>query len=251
MNLEHLFRTFGRAVGEALAEGGKFEFKPDGEEGVALAELDLANARPDRLKVALSRSDVVRVITGETLAITVEGSDETKDALRFKLADGSLAIMRRRGSAGDAVIAVTMPPAARLSIAGAGTIEARELAADAELAIGGSGTIRVTALESEALTAKIAGAGRIELAGTLGSLDLSIGGSGNFSAAALEVERARVKIGGSGHIELSSDGEVEAKIGGSGDILVHGSPRCSLKASGAGRIRCVPRESPVETSEAA
>ena len=245
MRMDRFFRVLGEAFGEAMAENGKFRFDRDGEPGgVPLSELDMADETPDSLKVALRRSDTVKVTAGETLSIEVEGDPEAREGLRFRLEDGTLRIYRPRGGAGGSTINVTMPAPRKIAVGGAGTIQASEIGPDATLAIGGSGLIRARKVAGGSLTAKIGGSGRIEAAGEVEELALSIGGSGKLDAKGLEVERANVRIGGSGKVEFSSDGEVDARIGGAGDIVVHGSPRCSIKAGGAGRLRCVPRQAP-------
>lgn len=271
MRLDDLFRAFGQALGEAVAENGKFRFDFDGsnlkwngwngdtmeaEGWVRLSDLALDGAAPDTLKVALSKHDLIEVKKGKTLAIKVEGDDAgveqdpadgspsapaDRNGLWFRLSENTLRILRR-GPAGDgARIRITVPPLRRIAIGGSGTVDSTRMADEAEVAIGGSGTIRVSKLEGARLSAKIGGSGRIEAAGSVDALDLSIGGSGKLLAPTLEVGSARIRIGGSGKAEFASDGEVEAKVGGVGDIVVHGQPRCSLKASGSGRIRCVPR----------
>ena len=257
MSLEKIFRAFGQAMGEAMSENGKFEFRMgdfkfhDEDEGESLAALDLGGEAPEVLKVALGRHDVVKVKKGKELAITLDG-EEADTSIRFVRKEDALKIFRRRGTSGDAAeITVTMPAPRKIAIGGAGTVEAKTLAENGELAIGGSGTIRVEKLKGRILRARIGGSGRIEAAGKVGELDLSIGGSGKLAAPDLEADIAHIRIGGSGKAELSSGGEVSAKIGGVGDILVHGSPRCSLKAGGAGRIRCVPRGGEEPPAEAA
>lgn len=255
MRFETLIRAFGEAVGEAVGEAmarsGKFEFRGDGEEAtVPLAGLDTRGAAPERLKVALSASDVVRLRAGEVFAVEVEGDDE--EALRFALADGILRIKRPRGKfGGNARIEITLPTVKGIAIGGAGTVEAEMLGPDARVGIGGSGTVRIHRIDGERLTARIGGAGRIEAAGRVDELSLAIGGAGKLAAPGLEVRTARIRIGGAGRAEFACDGEVEAKIGGVGDILVHGKPRVSLKAGGAGTLRCIPRNETPPASEAA
>jgi hypothetical protein len=58
----------------------------DGMKGVPLAELDLSGAAPK--EVALLGPDKVHVISGDNLAISVDGDDATKAKLRFTLHDG-------------------------------------------------------------------------------------------------------------------------------------------------------------------
>lgn len=262
MSIENLFRAFGQAFGEAMAENGKFKFDFDGsgwkgakwkdggwdeDEWDTLDSLDLEGAAPEALKIALSRSDTVKVKKGKKLAIKVEGDDS--DGLRFRLTEDTLRIMRRGGSSGDTVIRVTMPAPRKIAIGGSGRVESETLAADAQLAIGGSGHINVAKAKGESLSVKIGGSGTVEASGSVAKLDLAIGGSGKLVAPELEVEEASIRIGGSGKARFASDGVVDAKVGGVGDIVVIGQPRCSLKAGGAGRIRCIPRDGTDNTDD--
>ena len=254
MRLENLVRSFGQALGEAIADSDKFRFEreDDHEAWDTLETVNAAGAAPRRLKVSLRRDDIVRVSTGETLAIAVDGEDAGGDALRFRLSDDTLKIARRNGaSRGPVSIVVTMPPPQAVSIGGAGSVQVAELAGQATVAIGGSGNIRVDRVAGERLVAKIGGSGSIEAAGDIDVLELKIGGSGHLAAAELEVKHAEIAIGGSGRAEFASDGRVDAKIGGSGDVLVHGNPRCSIRAGGSGRLRCVERDGGAPLPEAA
>ena len=239
MRMENMFRAFGQALGEALAESGKFKIDNDDEHWDILANFAFEDARPTRLKIALSRRDTVQVSVGDTPSITVTGDEEGH--LRFRLVDGTLKIARRGSAAEGARVMLTLPALERIAIAGSGTVEADTLAADAAIAIGGAGTVKVGLLANGSLSAKIGGSGTIEAAGAVERFDLRIGGSGKVDAPGLEVTHAKIAIGGSGKVEFSSDGEVDARIGGSGDILVHGTPRCSIRAGGSGRLRSVPR----------
>lgn len=247
MRFENLARAFGQAIGEALAENGKFRFDTfrfDGEDAEGwqtLEEVRLTVAAPTALKVALGRHDVVRVREDDKLSIDVEGGAEAEAALRFLVSEDGVKIARRRDANADKlVINVAMPAPQSISIGGAGRVKAATLAADAAVKIGGSGHIAVENAVMTSLTAKIGGSGTIIAKGTAEELKLKIGGSGNFVSPELNVEKANISIGGSGRAEIACEGEVEARIGGSGDIVINGTPKVSLHAGGSGRLRCEP-----------
>ena len=248
MRFEHLARAFGQALGEALAENGKFRFeREDDADWQTLEEIRLTVAAPTALKVALGRHDVVRVSTDDKLSVEVEGGPEAEAALRFLVSEDTVKIARRRDARIDKlVINVAMPAPDKISVGGAGRVEAGRLAAVAAVAIGGSGHISVEEVGATKLTAKIGGSGKIVAKGSAGELELKIGGSGDFASPRLTVERADISIGGSGRAELACEGEVEAKIGGSGDIVVIGTPKVSLRAGGSGRLRCEPATEPAD-----
>jgi hypothetical protein len=248
MRFDQLARAFGQALGEALAENGKFKFeREDDEDWQTLEQICLTVAEPTVLKVALGRNDVVRVKEGEKLAVAVEGGEETESELRFIVTEDTIKMARRRDARADKLeIEVTMPAPHRISVGGAGRVEAATVAAEATVASGGAGPIAIEDVSGSSLAAKIGGSGKIVAKGSVTELALKIGGSGHFLSPDLQVERARIAIGGSGKAELACEGEVEAKIGGSGDILVRGTPRVSLRSGGAGRLRCEPVAEPVD-----
>jgi len=254
MRFENLARAFGQAIGEALAENGKFRFdtfrfdSEEAEDWQTLEEIRLTVAAPTALKIALGRHDVVRVREDDKLSIEVEGGAEAEAALRFQVSEDSVKIARRRDAKADKlVINVAMPAPQTISVGGAGRVEAATLAADATVKIGGSGHISVETAAVTSPTAKIGGSGTIIIAkGSAEELKLKIGGSGHFVSPELKVERAKISIGGSGRAELACEGEVEARIGGSGDIVINGTPKVSLQAGGSGRLRC---QAPGEPSE--
>lgn len=242
MRFENLARAFGQAIGEALAENGKFRFeREDEEDWQTLEEIRLTVAAPTALKVALGRHDVVRLSEDDKLSIEVEGGAEAEAALRFLVSEDTVKIARRRDAKADKlVIRVAMPAPQTISVGGAGRVEAATLAADATVKIGGSGHISVEDAAGTSLTAKIGGSGKIVVKGSADELKLKIGGSGHFISPQLKVERADISIGGSGHAQLACEGEVEARIGGSGEIVINGTPKVSLRAGGSGRLRCEP-----------
>ena len=155
MRFEHLARAFGQALGEALAENGKFRFeREDDADWQTLEEIRLTVAAPTALKVALGRQDVVRVSAGEKLSVEVEGGAEAEAALRFLVSEDTVKIARRRDARVDKlVINVAMPVPDKISVGGAGRVEAGRLAAVAAVAIGGSGHISVEEVGATKLTA--------------------------------------------------------------------------------------------------
>ncbi|WP_156170019.1 GIN domain-containing protein [Aurantiacibacter luteus] len=243
MNFDRLIRTIGQALGEAMAESGKFRFQGDNENEAdgwsSFDALSLEGGAPTKLKVALSGKDRVRVTDGDGFVVMVDGEDI--DALRFRR-DGDTLRIRRRRSGAPCTVGITIPALREVAVAGGGTVEAARLTGVARVAIGGSGEVRIDKCDCDLVTAKIGGSGRIALAGRSEALEVAIGGSGHFVSPGLAVDIAEVRIGGSGKASFACDGAVEARIGGSGDIVVHGSPRVSLKSGGSGRLTTIPQE---------
>lgn len=209
----------------------------DGD-GVRLAELDMAGAAPTKL--VLAGPDKVVMTEGDRLDIKVSGDAEAIEALRFNLDDGTLGIMRDKGwkGSGVATIAVTMPPAHEIVLAGSGDIKAPTLVEEAEVNIAGSGTVAVERVAARTLDVNVMGSGTLRATGTAERLDFNVAGTGKLAARGLKVERAEINIAGSGGGEFASDGKVDARIAGSGLVTVYGRADCSIKAMGSGRVVC-------------
>jgi hypothetical protein len=221
----------------------------DGMKGVPLAELDLSGAAPK--EVALLGPDKVHVISGDKLAISVDGDDATKAKLRFTLHDGKLGIGRDHWKMGEGsstvTINVTMPAPSKLVMAGSGQIDADVLAGDdANITIAGSGSISSPKTNVGKLKVDIAGSGSAKAAGTARELKSAIAGSGSADLAGLKVGQADITVAGSGNASFASDGDVKATIMGSGEVRVTGHAKCTVKSMGSGRLVC---ESPVANAK--
>lgn len=226
------------------ASGGcdRMNVSMGGEQGKKLADLDLSGPPPS--KVALLGPDTVRIATGDTLAISVEGDPDVAAQMRFTLDDGTLGIRRKDGkNSGNETVTVnvTMPAPKKLVIAGSGTIYTTELARDsARVSVAGSGSVESDAVATDSLKVDIAGSGTYRAAGAAKALKVSIAGSGDARLEALRVDDARVDIAGSGDAAFASDGTVKAKIVGSGEVRVIGRATCKVTAMGSGRLVCEP-----------
>ena len=221
----------------------------DGLKGVPLAELDLSGAAPR--EVALLGPDKVHLITGDKLAISVDGDDAAKARLRFAINDGKLSVSRDHWKMGEgsstATVNVTMPAPSKLIMAGSGQIDADALTGDdANITIAGSGSISSPKTNVGKLKIDIAGSGTARAAGTARELRSNIAGSGSADLAGLKVGQADITVAGSGNASFASDGDVKATIMGSGEVRVTGHAKCTVKSMGSGRLVC---ESPVATAK--
>ncbi|UAB78489.1 DUF2807 domain-containing protein [Erythrobacter sp. SCSIO 43205] len=232
----------------------------NGEEGVPLSEIDQSAAAP--VEVVLAGSDKVIISQGDAFAITVEGSEDAKAALRFVL-DGDLLGISRDESLWDqsdqATIRVTLPAAPEeLVITGSGSIETQSLAKTAQVSVlgsgeftggeatldaldvnlAGSGSAALGTLTASSLEISIGGSGSVTASGTAERLDINLGGSGGARLDQLKANDVEVAIAGSGSVNVQSDGAVEASIMGSGSVNVEGSATCTESAMGSGSLNC-------------
>jgi hypothetical protein len=259
---DKMFRAIGpfvamAAMGGAMAaarKSGKFEFDWDDQNcgpkgfgpggfgtggGVPFEEFDMDGDEPTGLVLAGPDTMVVR--EGDEFAIAIQGDDDAKDSLRFRLKDDVLQVSSRNtgnGGEGIATITVTMPAPGKVTIAGAGRIRLEKLADFAEVVIAGAGQIAVEGIAMTELDVSIAGAGKFKASGSVSQLNLNVAGSGRAKMGAVKVDEANVTIAGSGRAVFSSDGEVNARLMGSGTVTVRGSARCAVKGMGSGRLVC-------------
>ncbi len=218
--------------------------------GVPLAELDTSGDAPT--KIGLSGPDKLVITEGEGLAITLEGSEEAGEALRFDR-DGEWLTIARDSSifdgSGTAIVRMSIPAASTLEIAGSGTIESDTVASNATLEIAGSGDITVANIASDRLEVEIAGSGEVTASGTASVLEVEIAGSGDVKLANLTADTVTVEIAGSGDVEIASNGTVDAEIAGSGDIVVTGTATCSVETAGSGSLTCKPATAATAATE--
>ena len=239
IDFRKVFNSVAPMIAIALAgavAGCGGNIKINGEEGVPLAELDLEGAAPTALN--LMGPDTVNITEGDALAIEVSG--EAAEHIRFVLDDGSLSVLRDESNwdGGSAVIAVTMPAPASLTLAGSGAINSATLANKADVVILGSGKVSASSVEVDTLDVSIAGSGSLSAAGSARALDLNIAGSGDVKLAGMKIETADINVAGSGNAEFASDGTVEANFMGSGNVTVTGSATCTMNGFGSGTLRC-------------
>ena len=100
----------------------------------------------------------------------------------------------------------------------------------------GSGDIRADHLDGAALSVAIAGSGDARLAGRTDELTLSIAGSGDVDAAGLKAKRAKVSIAGSGDASVNATDALDVRIAGSGDLRYVGAPKLTQAVSGSGSV---------------
>lgn len=246
MKFDKFIRAIAPVAAIALAAGlagcKDMNISINDEDGVPLSELDMSGDAPTEL--VLAGPDSVVVTTGNALAIDLEGDERAVEALRFTLKDGTLGILRQRGTGNIdgklATVRVTMPLPEKIVIAGSGGVAAQGLARTAEVTIAGSGRLDVAYADSDTLDVNVVGSGTFGAAGVVKTLDLTVAGSGSMDAPGLKADDAKVTILGSGDADFASDGTVTAKVMGSGDVTVSGSATCTVEAMGAGKVTCRP-----------
>ncbi|WP_230292302.1 head GIN domain-containing protein [Croceicoccus sp. Ery5] len=229
-----------KKVGPFSANFGE-KMRVECDSGVTLEQLDLDDA--DIRHIAILGPDDVTITKGDDPAILVEGDEDVADAIRFKVEDGRLAVMRLGGKRqhGTATVQITLPKLRKISLAGSGSVTCDSITGGkAKIAVAGSGNVTCGTIEADQLKVQMLGSGSISTKGAVKSLSLKIAGSGNASLDGLSAESVHVSMAGSGNASFASDGEVSAKMAGSGNVTVKGRARCTVKGMGSGRLVCEP-----------
>lgn len=228
------------AMGVGLS-GCSFNIEWDEVDGVALSEFDQSGDAPTEL--SLAGPDEVVITEGETLSISLEGSSEAGNALRFDRRGDELRIARDNnvfGGSDKAIIRITMPAPSGLEIAGSGKINSAVMASEADIDIAGSGAVSIAEVDADRLDIDLAGSGTVAAAGSVERLTIEMAGSSVLSLGDLMADDVKINIAGSGNVDVASNGIVDAEIAGSGNIVVTGSATCTLDSAGSGTMTCRP-----------
>jgi hypothetical protein len=191
--------------------------------------------------IALSLDALVEIQQGSAEGVTVETDDNILPLIETVVENGTLAI--RRASVNASIspsklkIVVRAKTIDRLSIAGAGDIQAEALKAPAlQASIGGAGDIWIKSLDAGALSVNIAGSGDFSAAGHAASVHASITGSGDLKAAKLDAKDVEVSIAGSGHAILWARRTLKVNVAGSGVVKYLGDAEVKQSVVGSGSI---------------
>lgn len=189
------------------------------------ADIQLTQGTPQKFEIEGPTCDV------ENITTKVNGSDlsiETEHNIRW-------------GKRDKVIIYITVEDVTKLSIAGSGSIYAKNPLSinEAGLHIAGSGSIVIPELKAKSIISSIAGSGTIELSGKekLDNHKIKIAGSGDVKAKDIPTSFVEVNIAGSGSCYLNVTDKLKASIAGSGDIYYSGRPSIESSVAGSGKIK--------------
>lgn len=132
---------------------------------------------------------------------------------------------------------VTVPELDRVSVSGAGRVDAGAFAAkDLKITVSGTADVAFAALQATELTTQISGRGTFRLAGTSERLRLRVSGSGEVEAGSLALADAEVRISGQGNVTLRVTSTLDVRISGMGHVRYHGDPVVTQSISGSGSV---------------
>lgn len=201
------------SIGGAIAIGGSdmrgifrdgaFVWDPDEYKGpVAKKELVFDASRTLEMSLPVD----MNFVRGDKVSMIVEGPKRAIDALVYE--DGRLELRGpRSGRPNDGIkLSITAPTLPALDISGPANIEIEDL-------------------RQPEFKLSMAGAGNIEASGKVQKLVVEASGAGNVDLSKLETVDAEVAIAGLGNADINASGEVEAAIAGAGNVTLHRKPR--------------------------
>ncbi len=199
------------SIGAAIAIGGPelraelsdghIAWGSDDHDGpVATRSFDFDMTRP--LEIAMPVDMLFD--RGEAITMEVEGSKRTVDKLVYE--DGELKIPGSHKRSGAIKVMITAPILPELEILGPANIEISDLS-QAEFRL------------------SMAGAGNIEASGKVERLFVDASGAGNVDLASLNAVDAEISLAGLGNADINASGKVDASIAGAGNVTLHTKPR--------------------------
>lgn len=219
------------------------------ETRVAAGEVETRSfAASDFTAVVAAGADRVIIRRGERFSVSARGRAGLLDRLTVRVDGGALRLGRESGfdwgsneQLGTAVITVTMPRLAGITLAGSGEVQAERLdGGAAELTLAGSGDLTVSDAVVESLEVTLAGSGDIVLAGRAQRTDVTVAGSGDINGTTFGAETADVTVAGSGSVTMRVRQSAEVAVYGSGDVTLTGGAQCRITRRGSGDASCTP-----------
>jgi hypothetical protein len=101
----------------------------------------------------------------------------------------------------------------------------------------GSGRVQLESVSAESLKLTLAGAGELDASGQVVDLDVRLMGSGDLDLFDLLAEKVQIDATGSGDVRLFARDKLYVRRIGSGDVVYRGSPILKKKLIGSGDIR--------------
>lgn len=198
-------------------------------------------------QVRLMGSDDVRIVEGESFAISATGPRHVIDRLDLKVEGDTLIVTRERRDGwnwssmkGHAVVTVTMPRLTGAMLDGSGDLTAASTATDRfEGRLAGSGDLDIADVRAAETKLSLAGSGDVRARGKTGTAEFKLAGSGDIAAGDLIAETVSVSLAGSGDVAAHATGKATVSLAGSGDVTIAGTKDCESRKLGSGTVRCV------------
>ena len=219
---------------------------------VLLASVSFAQNRETRdvsvfTKISFRSPGTVYVKQGGPQKVEIEGSAETLEKIKTKVADGKLSIGPEDswynwgwGDDNKVTVYITVEAIEALSVSGSGdmVVQTKITGDNLKLNVSGSGSLKAE-MDVADVDADVSGSGDMTLKGKCKSFNSDVSGSGSIELNAVIAGVADFDISGSGEIEASGSSQsVKAEITGSGKVLAANlvTDKCNVRISGSGDV---------------
>lgn len=198
--------------------------------------------------VSLSGFGTVVLTQGEREALTIHAAEDVMPRITSEVKDGMLVLgLKKKGwMAGlkrkrlSIRFELTMKDVSRITLSGAGRIDAAEIESDAlSVAVSGAGAIEIGKLCADSLDVVLSGAGSCEIAGKVDTQAVRLSGAGSYMASELSSDTASAVLSGAGDVTMLVHDTLDAKVSGTGSIRYHGGATVRQRVTGVGSVRCV------------
>ncbi|HEY3358099.1 MAG TPA: DUF2807 domain-containing protein [Polyangia bacterium] len=195
--------------------------------GVALAEQ--RRVTPFQA-LDVSGSAVVLVSRAAAPSVSVTADANVVPVVTTTVVGGTLVVrFERPGSGGRAPTPVTVEPKVpitiRIATPGLGRV-----------ALAGAITLEASGLAADAFTLSAAGAAKGTLVGAAKLLTVTVSGAGKLDLGRLRAETAIVKVSGAADVTVSASSKLDVEISGAARVGYYGNPTVARHVTGAGRV---------------
>lgn len=151
----------------------------------------------------------VNVSQGDTLSVTVSGTEANLSRLSHRVEDGALYLgLNETGiqiGRSATKVDVVVPTLKEISIKGSSNVDLEDMTLDA-------------------IALQLSGAGNLEASGSCQTLTVSLAGAGNVEARELECRVVEAEMAGAGNMEVFASESIAVRLHGVGNIEVYGNP---------------------------
>ncbi|MGH7563161.1 MAG: head GIN domain-containing protein [Gemmatimonadota bacterium] len=212
-----------------------------GDPGVRGSGRRIAQTRAigDFDRVHVSGEFDVRITSGASPSLRIEGDDNLLPLVETRIIDGALRVRSERDLRSDRRILVEIgtPALAGVETSGSSDVRATGVRADAfDAGVSGSGSLDAEGFFGD-LAVSVSGSGRVVGRGAAETVDVDVSGSGDVDLLAVRARSARVSTSGSGDVSLAVSESLDASTSGSGEVRYSGRPSVNASVSGSGEVK--------------
>lgn len=191
----------------------------------------------------------VQVQTGKAPSAKAKGDKSVLDALKLERVGMTLRVRLQGALNNDKGVPMTQPLKVMLStqaikdmtVSGNGSLQISEVKQQdaARMLVAGNGSIVVERLIADQFSAAIDGNGRIDIkSGKVRDARVTLNGAGSFDAANVPMRNLQLEHIGNGESRVNVDEAANIFNRGTGTINVGGTGSCFVKQAGSAAINC-------------